>query len=224
MKTEYLPSVEIEPHGEARASVVWLHGLGADGHDFEPIVPELGLSPDLGVRFVFPHAPAIPVTLNAGFVMPAWYDIRDGDLTTRHDVEGVRRSAEQIRNLVEREVDRGVSPDRIVLAGFSQGGSVALHLGLRYPDRLAGLLALSTYLVKPESLDENRHPANAGLGIFQGHGTLDPMVPIERGEDARERLLAWGYDVAWKDYPMAHGVCAEEVRDIGQWLGTVLGE
>lgn len=214
-----LPCVEIEPQESALRSVIWLHGLGADGHDFEPIVPELGLDSALRVRFVLPHAPSIPVSINGRMVMPAWYDIRDLDLANRHDAEGVRLSAERLVALIEREKERGVPAENIVLAGFSQGGAVALHVALRYPEKLAGLIALSTYAVLEETLEGERHSANANIPIFQAHGTHDPMVVPERGRAAYERLSELGYSIEWHDYPMAHQVCLEEIRELSRWLG-----
>ena len=222
MKPEYLACVEIGPASDARSSVIWLHGLGADGHDFEPIVPELGLNPELAIRFVFPHAPAIPVTINSGMIMPAWYDIRGTDLDDREDLEGVRLSASRIQDLIEREVERGISRERIVLAGFSQGGAVALFLALRYPHRLAGILGLSTYLVGESLVESDRHPANQDTPIFMAHGRFDPMVHLDRGESARRRLHGLGYQVTWNEYPMMHEVCLEELREVGSWLGKVL--
>jgi phospholipase/carboxylesterase len=198
--------------------------LGADGHDFEPIVPELGLAADLGARFVFPHAPSMPVTLNGGMVMPAWYDIGDPDLGRRVDLDGVRRSAEHIRDLLKREQARGIPPERIVLAGFSQGGAIALYLGLRYPQRLAGILALSTYLVAADTLEGERAEANRDTPVFLGHGTYDPLVPESAGRSAAERLKSLGQPVAWTTYPMQHQVCLEEIRDVGAWLTGRLGE
>ncbi len=216
---DLLPCVEVAPFpGEPRHAVIWLHGLGADGHDFEPIVPELGLDPAVPVRFVFPHAPAIPVTINGGMVMPAWYDITNLDLGRRHDEEGVRRSARHVEALIRRENERGVPTANIVLAGFSQGGAIALHQGLRHPERLAGLLLLSTYLVLPDRLPAERSEANADTPVFQAHGSLDPMVPIAGGQLARRALEELGHDVEWHDYPMQHQVCLEELRDIGAWL------
>lgn len=218
MSADLLPAVTIEPEAPARSSVVWLHGLGADGNDFVPVVPELGLDAAAAVRFVFPHAPRIPVTVNMGMVMPAWYDIRDADLGTRADLEGLKASAARIDALLDHEIDRGIPPERIVLAGFSQGGAVALYLGLRRPRAPAGILALSTYLVG----EEVPAPGESPPPVFQAHGTLDPMVPMSAGEAARERLIAAGYDVTWRDYPMAHQVCLEEIREIGAWLNRVL--
>ncbi|MFN3244382.1 MAG: alpha/beta hydrolase [Planctomycetota bacterium] len=220
---DLLPAVEIDPAGTARASVVWLHGLGADGHDFAAIVPELRLPDELGVRFVFPHAPSIPVTINGGMVMPAWYDIAEVDLQRRHDEAGVRASDRQVRALLAREHERGVPWDRIVLAGFSQGGAIALFTGLRHPQRLAGVIALSTYLVVGESFEAERSAANQDVPILQAHGSLDPMVPIERGEAARAVLDRHGYDVAFHSYPMPHSVCPEEIATVREFLVRVLG-
>jgi phospholipase/carboxylesterase len=217
-----LRCVEIEPEQPARAAVIWLHGLGADGHDFEPIVPELGLDPALAVRFVFPHAPSMPVSINAGMVMPAWYDISDLDPRTPHDERGILRSAQALEILIAREISRGVAPERIVLAGFSQGGAIATHVALRHPERLSGLIALSTYLVRGESLEAERSDANHGLPIFQAHGTQDPMVPYERGVLLRERLRELGHPVTWRSYAMGHQVCLEEIREIGAFLSARL--
>jgi phospholipase/carboxylesterase len=216
-----LPCVELEPPRPADAAVVWLHGLGADGHDFVPIVPELGLGADHGVRFVFPHAPKIPVTLNGGFVMPAWYDIKSLDVRGQ-DEAGIRRSDAAVRRLVDREVERGVEPGRIVLAGFSQGGAIALFTGLRHPDRLAGIMALSSFLVAPESLAAAATAANRRVPIFQAHGTFDPMVPHALGKMTRDWLTERGWKIEAHDYPMAHQVCLEEIVAIGAWLRRVL--
>ncbi|MFT5464033.1 MAG: phospholipase/carboxylesterase [Planctomycetota bacterium] len=221
MSDELLRCVEVEPDEPATATVVWLHGLGADGHDFEPVVPMLGDLP--GVRFVFPHAPSIPVTVNGGAVMPAWYDILGLELQRRVDEDGVRLSAERVSALLVRERTRGIESKRTILAGFSQGGAIALHLGLRHPERLAGVMALSAYISFDGNLDEERHPANFEVPIFQGHGVLDPMVPLEQGVAARDRLQGLGHEVDWHEYPMEHSVCPEELHDIGQWLRHVLG-
>jgi phospholipase/carboxylesterase len=222
-KTELLPCVEIEPKSRAEHSVVWLHGLGADGHDFPPIVPHLGLDPGLRVRFVFPHAPKIPVAINMGMVMPAWYDIYGPDLRQGQDEEGIRRSAAQVRALVEREIERGVPSRKIVLAGFSQGAAMAVHVALRHTQPLAGVIALSTYLVLGETIEAEISSANRGLATFQAHGTQDPLVPFRRGEELRRRLVEIGCDVTWKAYPMQHEVCMEEIEDIGAWLRGRLG-
>jgi phospholipase/carboxylesterase len=219
-----LECVELEPKGPARTAVIWLHGLGADGHDFPPLVPHLGLPEDIGARFVFPHAPRIPVTINGGMVMRAWYDITSLDLHRRHDERGVRKSAEHVRALIEREQARGIEARRIVLAGFSMGGAIALHVGLRYPERLAGILALSTYLVLGDTLAEERGEANLDVPIFQAHGEHDAMVAFERGLAARDALRELGYPVSFKSYPMQHEVCLEEAHDAGSWLGRRLAE
>ena len=217
--SELLRCVELEvPNHSARASVIWLHGLGADGHDFEPIVPYLRIPAELGVRFVFPHAPRIPVSINMGMIMPAWYDIRQTDLMTEHDETGIRRSIEQIEALLRREEDRGIDAGRIVLAGFSQGGAIALHAGLRHARTLAGILALSTYLPLEESLQEERSQATRSTPIFQAHGTFDPMVQIARGERCRDFLVSLDYEVTWRSYPMAHEVHPQEIAQVGEWL------
>ncbi len=221
MTEELLPRVE-SGADPARCTVIWLHGLGADGHDFESIVPELGLDPSIGVRFLFPHAPQIPVTLNGGMRMRAWYDIAELDLRRHHDEAGILRSCARIEALIDHEISRGVPTERIVLAGFSQGGAIALHLGLRFDRKLAGIVALSTYLVRAESLDQELSPANRKTPIFQAHGAHDPMVPLDRGQEARDRLLALGYPLFWQRYPMQHEVCWEEIRALGDWLKTQL--
>ena len=218
-----LPRVVIGPEAEAERSVIWLHGLGADGHDFEPIVPYLGLDPSLRVRFVFPHAPPRPVTVNAGMIMRAWYDIRRLGSREDEDEEGIRESAELVSSLIEEERARGIPTERIVLAGFSQGGALALHVALRHPERLAGLVVLSAYLVLDEQLAAERHPANGGIPVFQAHGTLDPMVPLSAGELARDVLRRLGYAVDWRVYAMGHEVRPDEIRDIGAALGRMLG-
>jgi phospholipase/carboxylesterase len=199
--------------------VIWLHGLGADGHDFEPIVPELRLESALRVRFVFPHAPVQPVTINGGYAMRAWYDIGND---RRQDEAGIRASQARVEALIARERTRGVAARRIVLAGFSQGGAIALQTALRHPERLAGVLALSTYLPLAETLAAEAHPANRDAPIFMAHGTQDPLIPLARAAASRDTLRALGYDVQWREYPMPHSVCAEEIAEIGAWLTGVL--
>jgi len=212
-----LQTVEHETGRPVHGSVVWLHGLGADGHDFEPIVPELALD-GRPLRFVFPHAPAMPVTLNGGMVMRAWFDIYDLDRDARQDEAGIRRSQCETDELVRREIERGVPARRIVLAGFSQGGAIALHAGLRFPEALAGILALSTYLPLGSTLAAEAHEANARTPVFLGHGTDDPLVPESFGTATRDALAARGIPVTWRSYRMPHAVCAEEIRDIRGWL------
>ncbi|HKI84258.1 MAG TPA: carboxylesterase [Candidatus Krumholzibacteria bacterium] len=222
MSSAHLECVEIEPRQKATSSVIWLHGLGADGHDFEPIVPSLGLPEDHAIRFVFPHAPRIPVTLNQGMVMRAWYDIVELDLKRGHDEEGIRGSARRLEELIVRENQRGVPCERILLAGFSQGGAISLFTGLRYPERLAGILALSTYMLLESKLEQERSSINADIPIFQAHGIFDPMVPFDKGTAARDGLQQLGYSVEWHEYPMQHQVVLEEIQAIGAWLQSVL--
>jgi len=221
---ELLSCIEVEPRTPARSAVIWLHGLGADGHDFEAIVPDLALPDELGIRFVFPNAPHLPVTVNGGMVMPAWYDIRDLERRLPEDVEGIRASGRRLLDLVAREEERGVPAHRIVLAGFSQGGAVALYAGLRHTQRLAGVLALSTYLVSADTLEAERSPANADTPIFQAHGLFDPMVPCDFGKAGHDRLVELGYAVEWHAYPMAHQVCMEEIRAVASWLERCLAD
>ncbi len=220
--TDLLECVELQTGPAPTASVVWLHGLGADGHDFPPIVPELGLPAALPVRFVFPHAPMRAVTINAGMVMRAWYDIRLEGTTRAPDPEDLRQSEAQVRALIRRERERGVPAGRIVLAGFSQGGAVTLHTGLRYPERLAGLIALSCSLPLAETVAAEAAPAGRGMGVFAAHGRYDDMVPPTRGRQARDVLGELGYAVTWKEYPIPHSVSAEEIRDISSWLQAAL--
>ncbi|ARU57858.1 phospholipase/carboxylesterase family protein [Oleiphilus messinensis] len=217
---DLLPHIEVEPAQEATASVIWLHGLGADGHDFEPIVPELGLSENHGVRFIFPHAPAIPVTINGGYVMPAWYDILEMNIQRRVDESQLRISAQSIRAFIERELNRGIPSERIILAGFSQGGAVAYETALTYPKPLAGLLALSTYFATADSITLS--DANKALPISIMHGTLDPIVPEMLGQQAYQVLTEKGYAATYKTYPMEHNVCPPQIKDIGHWITTLL--
>ncbi|MFP6781955.1 MAG: alpha/beta fold hydrolase [Gammaproteobacteria bacterium] len=213
-----LQSITIEPPNAANASVIWLHGLGADGHDFEPIVPELHLANDHGVRFIFPHAPIRPISINGGMEMRAWYDIADMGLDRKVDEDGIRDSAQAVESLIDKEQSSGIDSTRIILAGFSQGGAIALHLGLRFASRLAGILALSTYLPLAESLGSEASDAQQQLKIFVGHGIHDPMVPEKLGQRTAQTLSSAGYAVEYKSYPMAHSVCAEEIRDVSQWM------
>jgi phospholipase/carboxylesterase len=220
-----LDSIEIETGRNPSAAVIWMHGLGADGNDFVPIVNELDLDGTRAIRFVFPHAPMRPVAINNGAVMRAWYDVTLGDLeghSRRADERGVRESQAQIAALIEREENRGVAPARIVLAGFSQGGAVALQTGLRHPQKLAGVMALSTYLPLADSLPKEASPANRATPLFMAHGVYDPVIPIVMGAGSMTFLTGLGYSVEWRQYPMPHSVCPEEIEDIGAWLRKVL--
>jgi phospholipase/carboxylesterase len=214
--------VETQTADEVTGSVIWLHGLGADGHDFEAIVPELRLADELGLRFVFPHAPLRPVTINGGMTMRAWYDVITLDRNGPQDVKGIRDSADILRGLIEREQQRGIPSERIVCAGFSQGGAIALHAALRFEQRLAGLMALSTWLPLADTLQqevlENAAAQSRDLPIFVAHGTLDPMLPVALGHVTRDTLQEAGYTVEWHEYPMAHAVCALEIEAIRSWL------
>jgi phospholipase/carboxylesterase len=213
-----LETVEVEPRAPADAAVLWMHGLGADGHDFESLVPELRLGSSPAVRFVFPHAPLRPVTINGGQRMRAWYDVAGFDRRAPQDEAGIRGSAEALGALVRRERERGIPAERLVVAGFSQGGAMALFLALRWPERLAGVIALSSYLPLGEALAAEAHPANAAVSVLMAHGSLDPIVPLALGERSRDRLRALGYEVEWRSYPMPHSVCAQEVQDLRDFL------
>ncbi|MDO8279753.1 MAG: dienelactone hydrolase family protein [Burkholderiaceae bacterium] len=220
-----LPRIEIESAPQPSAAVIWMHGLGADGNDFAALVPELDLQGCPPIRFVFPHAPSIPVTLNNGYVMPAWYDIIGGagDFARREDAAGIARSAQAIEALIAQENSRGIPSNRIVLAGFSQGCAMALHTGLRHAQKLAGIIALSGYLPLAAAVAQERSPANAATPVFMGHGTQDPMVTVDRAEASRAFLATLGYDVRWHTYPMPHSVHPREIADISRFLRDVLG-
>ena len=220
---KYLDAVTVEHNPSQKKidkAVIWLHGLGASGHDFEPVVPQLGLAGDMAVRFIFPHAPNRPVTVNGGMVMPAWYDILEMSLERKVDVNQIEESAQQIEDLMAREVERGVKPEHIVIAGFSQGGAVAYHVALGYPERLAGLMTLSTYLATNDNISYST--ANKDMPILIEHGTHDPVVPAILGEQAKQLLSEKGYNVAYHTYPMAHQVCMPQIQNIGKWLNKVL--
>ncbi|MDD5333017.1 MAG: carboxylesterase [Rhodoferax sp.] len=217
-----LPRIELESAPQPGAAVIWLHGLGADGNDFAALVPELDLRACPPIRFVFPHAPSLPVTLNGGYVMPAWYDIFGPNLVQREDAAGIRKSAQAVSALIAHEISRGIPARNIVLAGFSQGCAMALHTGLRFPQRLAGIVALSGYLPLADSLAAERQPANADTPIFMGHGNMDPVVVPARGEASRDLLGQLGYAVQWHGYPMQHSVHPREVADISVFLADVL--
>ena len=220
--SELFDAIEIETGPAPRAAIIWLHGLGADGHDFEPIVPELVQPSERALRFVFPHAPMRPVTLNGGYVMRAWYDIVAIDRRAAEDESGIRASQAQITELIRRENARGVPTERIVLAGFSQGGAMALYSGTRYPERLAGIMGLSCYQLLAGRFAAERDTANQPTPIFLAHGTQDPVVLPVLGEAACRQLQAAGYTVEWHTYSMPHSVCPQEVADIAAWLRRVL--
>ena len=218
-----LPYVELQSASQPSAAVIWLHGLGADGHDFASLVPELDLSGCPPIRFVFPHAPSMPVTVNGGYVMPAWYDILGPNLISQQDAAGIQASERAIVALIAHEVARGIPAEHIVLAGFSQGCAMALHTGLRLPHRLAGIMALSGYLPLVDRLAAERHPANAQTPVFMAHGTQDPVVVIARGEASRDALATLGQPVQWHSYPMPHSLHPREIADISAFLAQVLG-
>lgn len=217
-----LPHIELERSRDPTASIIWMHGLGADGNDFVPIVEEMEL-PERPIRFIFPHAPVRAVTINGGFQMRAWYDVVSDDFSRREDEAGVRESQEMIEALIRRENERGIPSRNIVVAGFSQGGAMALHTGLRYPERLAGIIALSTYVPVSKTLDAEMSPANRDVPIFMAHGTADPIIPFWLAGSSRQLLERLDYDVQWHEYQMEHSVIWEEVADISRWLRGVLG-
>ncbi len=222
--SESLPErVDIPPPGPHRWTVIWLHGLGADGHDFEPIVPELGLPADHGIRFVFPHAPQRPVTINGGMRMRAWFDITGPDIAGREDEPGILGSIAIADALIAAEGERGVPPERVVLAGFSQGGAIACHGGLRHPERLGGIVVLSAYLPLADRLDAEAIDANRDTPMFLAHGSEDPVVPIDLGRMSHQRIGALRSAPAWHEYPMPHSVCAREIDDLAQWLSREVG-
>ena len=220
--TPLLPRIERETAPNPRAAVIWLHGLGADGNDFANIVPELDLNGCPPIRFVFPHAPSIPITINGGYVMPGWYDITGIDLVSRQDAAGIQKSERAIAALIGHEMSRGIAPSHIVLAGFSQGCAMALHTGLRFGHTLAGIMALSGYLPLADRFAGERTAPNAKTPIFMAHGTQDPVVVIARGEDSRNALAALGHPVQWHTYPMQHSVHPKELADISAFLRQVL--
>ncbi len=217
-----LESIEIETGANPQHAIIWLHGLGADGHDFAPIVPELGLQNAPAIRFIFPHAPIQPVTINGGMAMRSWYDIYVADLVRHEDESGLRQSQIEVQNLIARENARGIPTENIVLAGFSQGCAMTLQTALRLPERLAGMVCLSGYLPLAGAVANERHQANQNTPIFMAHGSMDPVVPITRAEASRQQLEAMGYQVQWNVYPMPHAVCPEEITAIGQFLKQVL--
>ena len=222
MITSMLPCIELETAPNPTCSVIWLHGLGADGNDFVSIIPELHLPENPAIRFIFPSAPSMPITVNGGYVMPAWYDIVGRNLMDQEDGEGIKRSAKSVIELIEREVHRGIAYQNIVLAGFSQGCAMALYIGLRLPHQLAGILALSGYLPLAMSLKLEKHSANQSTPIFMAHGTYDPVVALDRAQASYALLEKSGYQIDWNEYPMEHSVNHEELSDISRFLQTVL--
>ncbi|HEX4325454.1 MAG TPA: alpha/beta hydrolase [Burkholderiales bacterium] len=227
MPVKLLEQVEIATGPEPTASVIWMHGLGADGYDFVPIVKEIEVNtlPGLagGVRFIFPHAPTRPVTINNGMVMRAWYDIKMIDLVRQEDDEGLRASQAEIEKLIAREKERGIAANRIILAGFSQGGAVTLQTGLRHAERLGGLMVLSSYLPLASTVKAEANAANRDVPIIMVHGSDDPVINIARATTSRDQLKELGYSVEWHEYPMEHSVCMEEIQAVRVWLGKVLG-
>ena len=219
MNAQALETLEIETAPDPQASIIWMHGLGADGNDFAPLADEIELP--VGVRYIFPHAPLMPVSINGGYVMRAWYDIRDAAIR-REDAAGVRASQRSVEALLAREKTRGIAANRIVLAGFSQGGAIALHTGLRHAERLAGIMALSTYVPLADTVAAEADPANRDVPIFMAHGTHDPMIAVARAKESRDLLQRQGYAPEWKEYRMEHSVCPQEIADIADWLGRVL--
>jgi phospholipase/carboxylesterase len=222
MAEELLEALEVETADNPDRAVIWMHGLGADGYDFVDVPPALRLSEGLAVRFVFPHAPMQPVTINGGMVMRSWYDIRPDAGVRREDEPGLRQSQRQVEALIAREKARGVPASRLVLTGFSQGGAMALQTGLRHPERLAGIMALSCYLPLADLVAAEASAANRDVPIFMAHGTGDPLIPLARARRAHEILTGLGYRVEWHEYPMPHSVCDAEIRDIGAWLARIL--
>lgn len=220
---DLLPAVEMEsPSGAAvNASIIWLHGLGADGNDFAALVPQLRLPASFGIRFVFPHAPSIPVSINNGFVMPAWYDIKEMDIDRHVDEAQLLQSAARVHALIDREIERGIDSTRIIVAGFSQGGAVSFEAALSYPKPLAGIMALSTYFATAESVKIN--PVQKSIPILICHGTMDPVVPEVLGQKSEATLRGMGFVPEYKSYPMAHSLCPQQVGDISDWIGRTLG-
>jgi len=213
-----LEKIEISTSDTPDASIIWLHGLGADGHDFEAIIPELNLPDSLAVRFIFPHAPYRPITLNNGYVMRGWYDIANLEFGSKEDMQGIKESSAQIINLIEQEQSRGIESNRIIIAGFSQGGAIALHTGLRYKKPLAGIMALSTYLPLASTLEKEQQFENKDTSIFMAHGLQDDILKFEFGVQSRILLVQNNYSIDWHDYPMAHSICIEEISHIREWL------
>lgn len=222
MQNTRLPSIISNPNSNTRYSVIWLHGLGASGNDFAPIVSELGIQEEYGIRFVFPHAPQIPVTINNGFVMPAWYDISEMDLMRKADAKGIEVSRDIITEMINDEITAGVPASNIIVAGFSQGGVIALEAGLRFPAPLAGIMALSTYVPIQDSFPSASESGNGDVSVFYGHGDYDPVIPMAQADSSQQFLTKAGYNIDWKRYSMEHSVCPQEIGDIKNWLIGIL--
>ncbi len=218
-----LQTIEIRPKSKQRASVIWMHGLGADGHDFEGIVPQLGLPDEHGIGFIFPHAPIQAVTINAGMEMRSWYDILEMSFERQVDQQGIYQSSAAINKLIQKERDLGIASENILLAGFSQGGVIALHAGLTYPDKLAGILALSTYLPTLEKIKSELSKENQSIPIFMAHGTMDSVVDIRIAKKAFQGLKELDYPISWHEYPMQHAVCNEEINEFSAFIQSLLG-
>lgn len=221
MTFEQLSTIEIQPEAEHKYSVIWLHGLGADGHDFEGLVPELHLSARSHIHFIFPNAPVQPVTINGGMSMRSWYDILERSLERKVDISGIYQSADLIKPLIQQEIDKGIPSNHILLAGFSQGGVIALHAGLRCSYQLAGIVALSTYLPTVERLSAECSATNNATPIFMAHGILDPVVAIESGKAAFDALKAMNYSIEWHDYLMEHSLCLEEIQHLSAFINSI---
>jgi len=221
MNSKQLSTIEIQPESEHKYSVIWLHGLGADGHDFEGLVPELHLTAKANIHFIFPNAPIQPVTINGGMSMRSWYDILETSLERRVDIDGIYQSAGLIGPLIQREIDQGIPSTNILLAGFSQGGVIALHSGLRHPRPLAGIVVLSTYLPTIEQLKTERSIANNATPIFMAHGIIDPVVAVESGKAAFDTLKSMDYNIEWHDYLMEHSLCIEEIEHISAFMNSI---
>ncbi len=213
-----------EDAGKADAAVIWLHGLGADGNDFVPVVPELRVRPDARIRFIFPHAPVRPITINGGYPMRGWYDITSLDIANRDDEAGIQESGDRLMRMCDEQAAQGVATERIVIAGFSQGGAIALYAGLRYAKPLAGIIALSTYLPIAQRLPQEAADANRNTPVFMAHGRQDEVVALRFGQQSRDRLQQLGYPLQWHEYAMGHSVCAQEIADISDWLNRVLAQ
>ncbi|TRW97982.1 alpha/beta hydrolase [Candidatus Methylobacter oryzae] len=222
MNSEQLSIIEIQPDAPHKYSVIWLHGLGADGHDFESIIPELHLAAEANTHFIFPNAPIQPVTINGGVAMRSWYDILEMSLERQVDIDGISRSASQIESLIQQEIAKGIPSANILLAGFSQGGVIALHTGLKHQHKLAGIIALSTHLPTIDQLKTERSAAGNGTPIFVAHGIIDPVVAVESGKAAFNALQAMGYNIEWHDYVMEHSLCVEEIEHISVFMNSIL--